>query len=58
MRRLTLDLPAELVEWVWGFAEISHRSVEDVVRPLIEEEKARVEAGWDPGPGTDGPGPA
>ncbi|WP_406472414.1 hypothetical protein [Streptomyces sp. NBC_01615] len=49
MCRLTLELPAELVEWIAGFAEISHRTVEDVVRPLIEEERARVEAGWDTG---------
>ncbi|MCO6004734.1 hypothetical protein NE236_07060 [Actinoallomurus purpureus] len=46
-RRLTLELPAELVEWVWAFAEISHRTVEDVVRPLIEAEKARVTENWE-----------
>jgi hypothetical protein len=46
-RRLTLQLPADLVGWLQGFAEISHRTVEDVVRPLIEAEKARVEANWE-----------
>ncbi|MFJ3789386.1 GNAT family N-acetyltransferase [Kitasatospora sp. NPDC090091] len=45
-RRLALDLPAELVDWVRAFAEVSHRRVEDVVGPLIAAERARVEAGW------------
>ncbi|MFF2847310.1 hypothetical protein ACFVT5_13335 [Streptomyces sp. NPDC058001] len=45
-RRLTVELPTDLVEWLWAFAEISHRTVDDVVRPLVEEEKARVEANW------------
>jgi len=58
MRRLTLELPAELVDWAWAFAEISHRTVEGVVRPLIEEERARVEANWDRGRATPDRGDA
>ncbi|GAB3961929.1 hypothetical protein GCM10029978_015780 [Actinoallomurus acanthiterrae] len=50
-RRLTLELPAELVEWVWAYAEISHRTVEDVVRPLLEAEIARIAANWNSPPG-------
>ncbi|MEY9874565.1 hypothetical protein ABH931_004065 [Streptacidiphilus sp. MAP12-33] len=46
-RPLTLRLPADLVEWLQEFAEISHRTVEDVVRPLVEAERARVEENWD-----------
>ncbi len=40
-RRLTLTLPTDLVDWLQGFAEISHQTVEDVLRPLIEAERAR-----------------
>jgi hypothetical protein len=47
-RRVTLQLPTDLVDWLRGFAEISHRTVDDVVRPLVEAERARVEANWDP----------
>jgi hypothetical protein len=47
-RRVTLTLPAELADWLGDFAEISHRTVDDVVRPLIEAERARIEANWDP----------
>ncbi|MFB7615442.1 GNAT family N-acetyltransferase [Kitasatospora sp. NPDC056181] len=56
-RRLTLQLPAELVDWVRAFAEISHRTVEDVVGPLIAAERARVDAGWTTPPkrATDAP---
>lgn len=46
-RRVTLRLPVDLADWLHGFAEISHRSVDDVVRPLIEAERARVTANWD-----------
>jgi hypothetical protein len=46
-RRLTLQLPADLVDWLQGFAEISHRTVEDVVRPLVEAERTRVEENWE-----------
>jgi hypothetical protein len=45
--RITLQLPADLAGWLRDFAEISHRTVEDVVRPLIEAERARVDANWD-----------
>jgi hypothetical protein len=57
-RRLTLQLPAELTEWLQGFAEISHRTVEDVVRPLIEAERARIEASWQDLPDPDAGYPA
>ncbi|SEM03750.1 hypothetical protein [Streptacidiphilus jiangxiensis] len=46
IRRIALHLPADLVDWLQGFAEISHRTVEDVVRPLIEAERTRVEENW------------
>ncbi|WP_380282635.1 hypothetical protein [Kitasatospora purpeofusca] len=45
--RVTLRLPTELAEWLNCFAEISHRSVDDVVRRLVEAERARVEANWE-----------
>ncbi|WP_280716680.1 hypothetical protein [Kitasatospora sp. MAP5-34] len=48
VRRITLELPTDLVEWLRDFAEISHRTVEDVVRPLIEAEQARHP--WDTPP--------
>ncbi|MFI5528487.1 ribbon-helix-helix domain-containing protein [Kitasatospora sp. NPDC051853] len=47
-RRITLHLPVDLADWLQGFAEISHRSVDEVIRASIEAEKARVEANWDP----------
>ncbi|MFE6866692.1 hypothetical protein ACFVFS_09055 [Kitasatospora sp. NPDC057692] len=53
-RRVVLHLPVDLADWLQGFAEISHRSVDDVVRPLVEAEKARVDANRhrrEPGPG-------
>ncbi|MER5352280.1 hypothetical protein ABT093_18370 [Kitasatospora sp. NPDC002551] len=46
-RRVTLRLPVDLAEWLNGFAEISHRTVDDVVRQLVEIERARVEANWE-----------
>jgi hypothetical protein len=46
-RRLTLQLPAPLVEWVQEAAAISHRTVEGFLQPVIEGEKARWEANWD-----------
>ncbi|WP_405359079.1 hypothetical protein OG535_07610 [Kitasatospora sp. NBC_00085] len=49
--RPTLRLPAELVDWVRTFAEISHRTVEEVVGPLIAAEQARADAGRPPRPG-------
>ncbi|MFB7470166.1 hypothetical protein [Kitasatospora sp. NPDC056184] len=52
-RRIVLHLPVDLADWLQGFAEISHRSVDDVVRPLVEAEKVRVDANWhrrEPGP--------
>ncbi|MFD8598569.1 hypothetical protein ACFV1L_26550 [Kitasatospora sp. NPDC059646] len=45
-RRVQLDLPVELAEWLQGFAELSHRSPAEVVRGLLEEERRRVEANW------------
>ncbi|MFJ6567955.1 hypothetical protein ACIQNU_11055 [Streptomyces sp. NPDC091292] len=45
-RRLPLELPADLVDWLTEFAAISHRTVDDVVRPLVEAERVRVEANW------------
>ncbi|MFD7640815.1 hypothetical protein ACFV4P_09180 [Kitasatospora sp. NPDC059795] len=45
-RRVQVELPTELAEWLQGFAEISHRTVTDVVRGLVEEERRRVEANW------------
>ncbi|KDN82039.1 hypothetical protein [Kitasatospora cheerisanensis] len=47
-RRVQVDLPVELAEWLQGFAELSHRSVAAVVRGLLEEERRRVEANWSP----------
>ncbi|WP_327675034.1 hypothetical protein [Kitasatospora sp. NBC_00458] len=55
-RRLTVDLDAGLVDWVRAFAELSHRTVEDVVGPLVAAERARVEARWTDG--ADGAGDA
>ncbi|MFF8772549.1 hypothetical protein [Kitasatospora sp. NPDC015120] len=45
-RRLVVRLPADLADWLTGFAEVSHRTVDDVIRPLVEAERARVEANW------------
>ncbi|MFJ5921425.1 hypothetical protein ACIQF6_02335 [Kitasatospora sp. NPDC092948] len=45
-RRVQVDLPLELAEWLQGFAELSHRTVTDVVRRLVEEERRRVAANW------------
>jgi len=45
-RRVQVDLPVELAEWLQGFAELSHRTVTDLVRGLVEEERRRVAANW------------
>ncbi|MFF2951226.1 hypothetical protein ACFVVU_07740 [Kitasatospora sp. NPDC057965] len=50
-RRVTVHLPTDLAEWLHCFAEISHQTDDDVVRRLVEAERARVEANWEqPGP--------
>ncbi|MFD8477816.1 hypothetical protein [Kitasatospora sp. NPDC059673] len=45
-RRVQVDLPVELAEWLQNFAELSHRTATDVVRGLVELERQRVEANW------------
>ncbi|RKN45592.1 hypothetical protein [Streptomyces hoynatensis] len=61
-RRITVTLPASLAEWLSGYAELSHRTVDRVVRSLLEAEKARVDAsfgiGADARDGDGGTGPA
>ncbi|MFF2624777.1 hypothetical protein ACFVUN_03280 [Kitasatospora griseola] len=46
-RRVQLDLPVDLAEWLQNFAELSHRTATDVVRTLLEAERRRVQANWE-----------
>ncbi|MFD5088449.1 hypothetical protein ACFWOG_38300 [Kitasatospora sp. NPDC058406] len=43
-RRPVVESDAGLVEWVRAFAELSHRTVEDVVGSLPAAERSRIEA--------------
>ncbi|MCM2389005.1 hypothetical protein [Streptomyces albipurpureus] len=43
VRRVTVELPVDLAAWLADFAELSHRTVDDVVRQLIETEKGRMD---------------
>jgi len=54
-RRLALSLPSDLVLWVQAAAEISHRTVDDVVSSLIGAERSRWEENWDPTGGSIAP---
>jgi predicted transcriptional regulator len=48
-RRLTVELPTELVAWLRETAEISHRTPDTMVADLLERQRERWEADCDPG---------
>ena len=48
-RRLTVELPTDLVTWLREAAEISHRTPDTMVADLLERERERWDATWDAG---------
>jgi len=48
MRQLVVALPQDLYVWLLEAAEISHRTIDAMVKGLIERERERWDANWDP----------